>query len=153
MAVLACVKAFILVILCANPILKGAWVTLINGAILSLQQQVALLVIEINRLNIINSITGLGINALRALINKVSADLNLFLGPLQAFPDCGLLSDVNSLIQQSAVGKKFSAFNKKLYDFQRATNLSNILSAKKQKLDQKIADLQEMLDQINILCP
>lgn len=151
--VAACVRAFILTILCANPILKGAWVTLLNSTILSLQEQIAILTLQINRLNILNTLTGIGINTLRALVNKVSTDLNLFLGPLQAFPDCQVLSGLSSTIQAGAIGQKFSAINKKLHDFQRATNLSNILSAKKKKLDQRIADLQAMLDAINTLCP
>lgn len=151
--VAACVEAFILTILCANPILKGAWVTLLNGLILQLDEEVALLTLEIGRLNILNSLTSLGILTLQAAINKVRADLNLFLGPLQQFSDCTALSDLNSTLQNSAVGKKYAAFNKKLHDLQRASNLQNILSAKKLLVDQKIADLQSMISRINELCP
>ncbi len=153
MAVPACVKAFILVILCSNPILKGVWITLLNNAILQLQQEVALITLQIQRLNILNSLSGLIINNIKALVNKVSSDLNLFLGPLQSFSDCVILSDLNTTIQQSAVGQKFYALNKKLHDLQRATNLSNILGAQKEKIDDQIERLQDMLNEINILCP
>jgi hypothetical protein len=150
---LPCVISFIKIILCANPILKGAWITLLNSIILQLQEQIAILTFQVNQLNVLNTLTGLGINTAKALINKVSSDLNLFLGPLQSYPDCSVLGDLNTTIQYSSVGQKLRSYNKKIHEFQRATNLSNILSAQKKKLDQRIVTLQDMLNKINQICP
>lgn len=151
--VAACVKAFILAILCGNPILKGAFVTAINGVILDLDVEIALLTAQLARLNIINAITNIAIKALQAQIDKVTADLNLILEPMAAAGSCAGLNNLNEAIQNSAVGKTFNAFQKLLYDFNRRTNLVNLQNAIIQKKQQLRDDLQNFVDNIASLCP
>lgn len=148
-----CVKAFILLLLCGNPILKGAFVTLLNTTIASLSAEVDLLTLQIERLNIINQITSLGINALNGIVNQVKVDLNLLLGPLQQAADCPALSQLSETVQNNAVGRTLSALNKRLYDINRATNLIHVQDAIKQKKEEQIRRLQDMVNAISSLCP
>ena len=54
MAILPCVRAFILAILCGNPILKGALVTTLNAMIVTLDLEITKLTVTLGRLNIFN---------------------------------------------------------------------------------------------------
>ena len=153
MAVASCVQAFILALLCGNPILKGAFVTLLNSMIAQLSLEIDLLTLQIARLNILNQILSLGIITAQAVFDKVTADLNLFLGPFQRFPDCIDLSKLNETIQGNAVGRTLANFNKKLYELNRVTNLIRVQNAIKQKKEEQIRKLQEMVDAIASLCP
>ncbi len=152
MAVSHCVEAFILALLCGNPILKGAFVTLLNGTILKLSLEVDLITAQIARLNILNQLLSLGITTAQALFDKVTADLNLFLGPLQQFPDCIDMAQLNETIQSSAVGRTVANFNKKLYELNRVTNLIRVQDAIKQKKEEQIQKLQDIIDSIASLC-
>jgi hypothetical protein len=148
-----CVKTFILFFLCGNPILKGAFVTLLNTIIARLSLEIDLLTLQIERLNIVNQITSLGISALNGLINQVKTDLNLLLGPLQQAADCSALARLNETVQDSAVGRNLTAVYKKLYDINRITNLIRVQDAIKQKKEEEIRRLQDMVDAIASLCP
>lgn len=148
-----CVVAFILVILCGNPILKGAWVTLLNGMLLTLSLEIDIITANIVRLNIINSLTSLTLLSIKALINKVAVDLNLFLGPLQQFSDCTEMSDLNSFIQNSGAGKVVNAYYKKLYDLNRTTNLVNIQTAIKKRKEEQLEKVQDFIAAIASYCP
>jgi hypothetical protein len=152
MAVAACVRAFILTILCGNPILRGAFVTLLNSMILQVSLEIDLLTVQIARLNILNQILSLGITTAQAAFDKVKADLNLFLGPLQQFHGCVDLSTLNETIQNNAVGRAVANFNKKLYELNRVTNLVRVQNAIKQKKEEQVRKLQEMVDAIASLC-
>lgn len=151
--VAACVKAFILFFICGNPILKGAFVTLLNTTIASLSLEVDILTAEIERLNIVNQITSLGITALNAAANQIKVDLNLLIGPLQQASDCLPLAQLNEAVQNNAIGRSFAALNKKLYDLNRATNLVRVQDAIKQKKQEQIRRLQDMVTAIISLCP
>lgn len=151
--VAACVKAFILFFICGNPILKGAFVTLLNTVINSLSLEVDLLTAEIARLNLVNQITSLGISALNGLVNQIKVDLNLLIGPLQQAAECTALADLNETLQNNAIGRTFTAINKKLYDINRVTNLVRVQDAIKQKKQEQIRRLQDMVTAISTLCP
>ena len=153
MSVAACTRTFILLVLCGNPILKGTFITLLNTIIAQLLLERDLLTLQIARLNILNQITSLGINAMRGAINQVKTNLNLFVGPLQQFPDCVDLSKLNETIQSHATGRTLTAINKKLYDLQRGTNLVRVQNAIKQKTDEQIRKLQDIINEISSLCP
>lgn len=148
-----CVKAFILFFICGNPILKGAFVTLLSTVIASLSLEVDVLTAEIARLNLVNQITSLGINALNGLANQIKVDLNLLIGPLQQAADCPALADLNATVQNNAIGRSFAALNKKLYDLNRMTNLVRVQSAIKQQKEEQIRRLQDMVSAIGNLCP
>ena len=148
-----CVDAFIISILCGNPILKGAWITLLNSMIVTLQAQVAILTLQITRLNVAHQFVSLASNTIKAVIDKTKVDLNLFLGPLQQFSSCAPLLDINKLIQSNAVNKTVSSLKKIDYNLRRYTSLTNVLNAQKAYIDEKIAVLQDFLDRINEICP
>ena len=152
MAIPACVQAFILALLCGNPLLRSAWVTLLNSLILQLSEEVDLLTLQIARLNVLNQINSQIINSFEALKSKVSADLNLFLGPLQQFNGCVDLQKISKYIHLNAVGRKAAALKKKLYEFNRVTNLVQVQNAIKQAKEQQITDLQNFVDAITELC-
>lgn len=150
--VLPCVKAFILAILCGNPILKGVFTTFLAGLVLQLDQEIAILTLELGQLNILNRLLNIEIQFVQSALNKVQADLNLLLGPLSAANSCPTLSKLNTNIQQNAVSKKFVALQNKLAQFNRRTNLTqvqNTIIKKKQKLRQ---DALDMIDAITSLC-
>lgn len=153
MAISPCVDAFILAVLCSNPILKGAFVTTLTGTILTLDQEVALFTAQLGRLNIVNKVLDLEIQAVQAILNKVQADMNLILGPLQAFSECPELARLNETLQNNAVSKKFSAFQKKIYEFNRILNLTVVQDAITQRRQQIRQELLDIIDRINILCP
>jgi len=151
--VASCVKAFILFFLCGNQILKGTFVTLVSGVIASLSAEVDILTAQIARLNIVNQITSLGITSINGLVNQIKVDLNLFIGPLQQYADCTPLAQLNETLQNNAVGRSLTSLNKKLYDLNRMTNLVRVQDAIKQKKQEQIRRLQDILTAIENLCP
>ena len=152
MSVSTCVKAFILSVLCGNPILKGAFVTILNSLLLKISFDIDQITLLIGRLNVHNQILSLGLNTINALTDKVSADLNLFLGPLQQFHDCAPMQAINELLQAPAVGKNIKALQKKISDLNRSTNLINIQNAIKQRKEDEQEKIQDFIDEIFSLC-
>ena len=153
MAVTACVRRFILVVLCGNPIMKGAFVTLLNSLILQLDQEIALLTAQLGRLNVIQLLTNLTIQSLRAVFNKVQADLNLVLGPLNDASACPELLTMNSIIQRSVLSKKVRALQNALYKLNKTANLARAQTAIIAYKNKVRDDLQNMVDEIAALCP
>lgn len=147
-----CVDAFILSILCSNPILKGGFLTILNNMVLQLDQEITLLIAQTAKLNIANQILDLQIKAVEGIINKVQTDLNLILTPLQEFTDCPELSRLNETIQSNAVGKKVSGLQKKLYEWRRASNLVNLQNSLIKVKERRRDEILAMIDRINILC-
>ncbi len=153
MAILPCVRAFILAILCGNPILKGALVTTLNAMIATLDLEITKLTATLGRLNIFNKILGAQINLIAGLFDGAKAQLNLILGPLSAAGNCITISNIMKQLQEVLGGKKFRGFQRKLASFTRATNLSthisNLIEIKK-KLKK---DAEEFIEAIADLCP
>jgi len=148
-----CVDLFIISILCGNPVLKGAWLTLLNTMIARLQLQSTLLLANIARLNAASHFLNLASNTVRAIIDRTKVDLNLFLGPLQQFSSCLPLKDLNSFLQSNAVNKTFATINKLDYKIRRIVSLKDQLTATKEYIDDKIETLQDFIDRINTICP
>ncbi len=153
MALPKCVDSFILSVLCGNSILKGAWITLLNSLIVRLSAEIDLLLLQITRINAANQILSLIENSLTATLSQVTADLNLFLGPLQTFGSCIGMKDINDLLQQAQKNKTISGFKKVLYKIKRMVNLGNHLSVVKKLKEDQVIFLQDFIDRINELCP
>lgn len=153
MSLSACVDSFILTVLCGNPIMKGAFVTVANGIVIQLDQEIESLTVEMNRLNLVNRVLSLEIQAVQAIVNKVQADLNIILGPLQDSGNCPEISRFTEAVQNNAVGKSFSALQKKLYEFNRSANLAVYMDAFIKQKQQVRDQTQEMIDRIAQLCP
>jgi hypothetical protein len=148
-----CFDAFVLAVLCSNPIMKGAFVTILTGTILTIDQDISIFTAQLGRLNIVNQILNLEIQAVQAILNKVQADLNLILEPLAAFGECPELARLNETLQNNAVSKKLSTFQKKIYEYNRIANLTVVQDAITKKKNALRNDLLDMIDRINILCP
>jgi hypothetical protein len=146
MSLSSCVTSFILVILCGNPVLKGAFVTLLNSLLLTIDQEITILTAQLGRLNVINRL-------LNFVINKVTSDLNLILGPFQQYANCPDISRLQELIQQNAVNKNFVGLQNKLYELNRATNLANVIDAVIKQKQKHRTDIQDFIDRIADLCP
>jgi hypothetical protein len=99
MAISSCVTTFILTVLCGNPILKGVFVTLLNSILIQLEEEIAVLTLEIGRLNVVNQVLQLEIQAEQAIVSKLQADFNLVLGPLQNSATCPELNQLTNTIQ------------------------------------------------------
>lgn len=153
MALPRCVDAFILAILCGNPVLKAAWITLLNSMLISLQAQIAILTANLVSLNSASQVLSLASNTIRAVIDKTKVDLNLFLGPLQQFSTCVPLLDINKILQKNAVNKVASSLNKLDYRLRRMIGQINVISAFKKEIDEQVIVIQDFLDRITQLCP
>lgn len=153
MAVSACIESFILVILCGNPILKGAFSTFLNTLILQLDEEIAVLTLQLGRLNFLNQFLSLELQTVQALVDKVSADFNLILDPLKQFGDCPELAQLSNFIQDNAVNKNIAGLQNKLYELNRVTNLVNLQNAIIKQKDQLRNSLQEFVDRIGTICP
>lgn len=153
MAVSACVKRFILIILCGNPIMKGAFITLLSSLVLQIDAEIAILTANLGRLNFIQQLTNLEIQAVQAIYNKIQNDLNLILGPLNAASTCPELVNLNSVIQQNVVSKTVVSLQNSIYKLNKASNLATrqdaIIKQKNKVRDQ----LLDMISSINTLCP
>ena len=148
-----CGKAFILAILCGNPILKGAFVTLLNTVIIRLDQDIALLTAQLLRLNLANMLLNLEIQIVEGLVNRVQSELNLVLGPFQQFGGCESLSKLNEILQNNAVGKTYASFQRKLYEWNRRLNLATRIDALIKQKEKYKTELQDWVSAIGGLCP
>lgn len=153
MALNPCVRSFILVVLCGNPILKGAFVTLLTSTVLSLDQEIGILTLQLGRLNFFNKLLNIELQTVQALISKVSADFNLILEPFKQYPSCPELSNLSDHLQNNAVNKKFVGLQNKLYEINRVTNLANVQDSIIKFKQKRRDDFQEIIDLINTLCP
>jgi hypothetical protein len=153
MSLSSCVTSFILVILCGNPVLKGAFVTLLNSLLLTIDQEITILTAQLGRLNVINRLLNFEIQTVQSVINKVTSDLNLILGPFQQYANCPDISRLQELIQQNAVNKNFVGLQNKLYELNRATNLANVIDAVIKQKQKHRTDIQDFIDRIADLCP
>lgn len=153
MAISSCLKAFILTVLCGNPIMKGAVVSSLTGILFTLDAEIALATAELGRLNVFNAFLSLEILTIKAILNKVSADLNLILGPFSDSASCPEVAEVIEKLQEGAVNKKISGFINKLYEQQRVLNLAVIQDAIIKKKNAQRDRIVEFINSINTLCP
>jgi hypothetical protein len=121
--------------------------------VLQIDQEIALLTLQLGRLNFIQQLTNLEIQALQAVFNKVQADLNLIFGPLNNAASCPELIRLTEYIQSTAVSKKAIALQNAIYKLNRAANFAtrqDAIIAQKNKIRDEMLD---MIDAINTLCP
>src|SRR5271157_3690049 len=96
-----CAVQFIRAILCGNVVLKSTFKTFLNSQILAANAEIAILGAQLVRLDILNQFAMLEINTLAAVQNKIQADLNVVLGPMQGYATCPVISN---FIQQAESG-------------------------------------------------
>ena len=153
MAVAKCVLAFIQAILCSNPILKGSFTTVLTTMIATLDLEITQLTASLARLNVANTIIEAQLQLLNTGFDALKADLNLILGPLKKNGGCITLNKLNAQLQSGLGGKKFRAFQRKLAQFRRYTNLAIVQDAIIKQKEKLRDDADDFINQINILCP
>ena len=147
-----CIDAFILTVLCNSPI-KGSFKTLLNGTILTLDQKIVELTVQLGRFNILNRILALELQTVNALKDKISADMNLVLEPFQQFSGCAGIQTFSKILQDNAVSKNAAAIQNKIAELNEVTNLTKLQNASIKYWEDKRDFLQAFVNRIDELCP
>lgn len=92
--VAACVKQFIIAILCGNAVLKSTFKTFLSSQIALADGAIAALGAELIALDIINSFVLLEIQTVATIKNKVQADLNVVFGPMSGYATCPAITQL-----------------------------------------------------------
>jgi hypothetical protein len=153
MSLASCARAFILQVLCGNAILKSTFKTFLNRQILLANAEIALLVAQIARLDILNAFANLEIQTLAAVQNKIQSSLNVVLGPMQGFAGCPTISNFMAQATSGSTAKALSGLQNLIYTYNRRAYVANTLTAKVKQLQAFVNQAQEFLDAIDSLCP
>jgi hypothetical protein len=148
-----CVVNFIRQILCNNPVLKATFKTFLNSQILAADAEIAILGSQIARLDILNEFAMLEINTLAAIQNKIQADLNVVLGPMQAYATCPTISQFLAQAQSGATLKALAGFQNLIYSYNRRAYVANAISAQVKSLQNFVNTAQAFQNLLNSICP
>lgn len=146
-----CTLLFIKYIICGNPILKSLFISTIASLKATLQAEVAILVIEAGRLNILAQLAQIEISALQGITNKAQSELNLLLGPLSS-SNCVDLQALNSKLQSSATGKILVALQNWIYKANKYSQLEQAKLSQVAQNNQMITWLNNFQNAINTVC-
>ena len=147
-----CVLQFIRQILCNNPVLKSTFKTFLNSQILLADAEIALLGAQLARLDILNSFAQLEIQTLAAVQNKIQADLNVVLGPMQGYATCPTISQFIAQAESGATGKALAGFQNLIYTYNRRAYVANAISAQVKSLQNFVNTAQSFLTLIDQVC-
>lgn len=147
-----CVVNFIRQILCNNPTLKATFKTFLNSQILAADAEIALLGAQLVRLDILNSFAQLEIQTLAAVQNKIQADLNVVLGPMQGYATCPTISSFIGQAQSGATAKALAGFQNLIYTYNRRAYVANAISAQVKSLQNFVNTAQSFLDLMDNIC-
>ena len=147
-----CVINFIRQILCNNPTLKATFKTFLNSQILLADAEIALLGAQIARLDILNSFAQLEIQTLAAVQNKIQADLNVVLGPMQGYATCPTISLFMSQAQSGATAKALAGIQNLIYTYNRRAYVANAISAQVKSFQNFVNTVQSFLTLIDQVC-
>jgi hypothetical protein len=147
-----CVINFIRQILCNNPILKATFKTFLNSQILAADAEIAVLGAQLARLDILNAFAQLEIQTLAAVQNKIQADLNVVLGPMQSYATCPTISQFIAQAESGATTKALAGFQNLIYTYNRRAYVANAISAKVKSLQNFVGTAQSFLTLIDQIC-
>jgi len=147
-----CVLQFIRQILCNNPILKSTFKTFLNSQILLADAQIALLGSQLARLDILNSFAQLEINTLAAVQNKIQADLNVVLGPMQTYATCPTISQFIAQAESGATIKALAGLQNLIYTYNRRAYVATAISNQVKQLQNFVNTAQSFLNLIDQVC-
>ncbi len=147
-----CAINFIRQILCNNPTLKATFRTFLNSQILAANAEIALLGAQLVRLDILNSFAQLEIQTLAAIQDKIKADLNVVLGPMQGYATCPLISSFMQQAQSGATAKALAGFQNLIYTYNRRAYVQNAISSKVKSLQAFVNQAQTFLNAIDTIC-
>jgi len=148
-----CVINFIRQILCNNPILKATFKTFLNSQILAADAEIAVLGAQLARLDILNEFAMLEIQTLAAVQNKIQADLNVVLGPMQSYATCPVISQFIAQAESGATAKALAGFQNLIYTYNRRAYVANAISAQVKSLQNFVNTAQSFLSLLDTICP
>lgn len=148
-----CVVQFVRQILCNNPILKATFKTFLNSQILAADAEIAILGSQLARLDILNSFAMLEINTLAVVQNKIQADLNVVLGPMQSYATCPTISQFIARAESGATIKALAGLQNLIYTYNRRAYVATAISNQVKSLQNFINTAQAFNDLLNSICP
>lgn len=152
-ALAICVVNFIRQILCNNPILKATFKTFLNSQILAADAQIAILGAQLQRLDILNQFAMLEINTLAAVQNKIQADLNVVLGPMQSYATCPTISQFIAQAESGATLKALAGLQNLIYTYNRRAYVATQISNQVKNLQDFVNKAQAFNNLLNSICP
>ena len=147
-----CVLQFIRQILCQSPIFKATFKTFLNSQILAADAEIAVLGAQIARLDILNEFAMLEIQTLAAVQNKIQADLNVVLGPMQSYATCPTISQFIAQAESGATLKALAGFQNLIYSYNRRAYVANAISTQVKSLQNFVNTAQAFLNIIDQVC-
>lgn len=147
-----CAVQFIKAVLCGNAVLKATFKTFLNSQILAADAEIAVLGAQIARLDILNEFAMLEINTLAAVQNKIKADLNVVLGPMQGSATCPVISQFMQQAQSGSTLKALSGFQNLIYTYNRRAYVANTISNQVKSLQNFVNSAQAFLTLIDEVC-
>lgn len=147
-----CVVNFIRQILCNNPTLKSTFKTFLNSQILLADAEIAVLGAQLARLDILNQFAALELQTLAAVQNKIQADLNVVLGPMQGYATCPTISNFIAQAESGATAKALAGFQNLIYTYNRRAFVANTISAQVKRLQNFVNTAQSFLDLMDQIC-
>lgn len=147
-----CAVQFIKAVLCGNVVLKSTFKTFLNSQILLADAQIAILGSQLARLDILNDFAMLEINTLAAVQNKIQADLNVVLGPMQGSATCPVISQFIAQATSGSTLKALSGLQNLIYTYNRRAYVANAISNQVKSLQNLVNTAQAFLTLIDQVC-
>jgi len=148
-----CVINFIKQILCNNPILKATFKSFLETQIAAADLEIAILGAQIARLDILNEFAMLEIQTLALVQNKIQADLNVVLGPMQGYATCPTISQFIAQAESGATAKALAGFQNLIYTYNRRAYVANAISAQVKSLQNFVNTANSFLTLLDSICP
>lgn len=147
-----CVLQFIRQILCNNPILKATFKSFLQTQIAAADAEIAILGSQLVRLDILNEFAMLEINTLAAVQNKIQADLNVVLGPMQSYATCPTISQFIAQAESGASLKALAGLQNLIYTYNRRAYVATAISNEVKQLQNFVNTANSFLTLIDQVC-
>lgn len=147
-----CVLQFIRQILCNNPTLKATFRTFLQTQIAAADLEIAVLGAQLQRLDIINQFAMLEINTLAAIQNKIKADLNVVLGPMQGYASCPTISQFIAQAESGTTLKALAGLQNLIYTYNRRAYVATAISNQVKQLQNFVNTANSFLALIDQVC-
>jgi len=147
-----CVLNFIRQILCNNPALKATFKTFLQTQIAAADAEIAILGSQLVRLDILNSFAQLEIQTLALVQNKIQADLNVVLGPMQSYATCPTISQFISQAESGATAKALAGIQNLIYTYNRRAYVANAISSQVKSLQNFVNTANSFLNLLDQIC-
>ena len=99
-----------------------------------------------------NSFAQLEINTLAAVQNKIQADLNVVLGPMQTYATCPTISQFIAQAESGATIKALAGLQNLIYTYNRRAYVATAISNQVKQLQNFVNTAQSFLNLIDQVC-